>query len=186
MKSFMRCMRSATDVRRLGAGVAPLFSVWLRVTSKFSHAVPGQFADVLLGNQSPKGIRQFWDHVTSLDPWKHVGSKFAVEDFGRLVPISLHCDGAEMFRDQEYMVWSWSSLFHGESKGDPLLTKYTICVVAEAEMSDEHATCAETVSLHLALLLFAPLTFGGSCGGARRSGEGGDVVAPACGFGTRS
>lgn len=95
--------------------------------------------DLLLGNQRPEALQQFWEHVVTLDPWKHVAREFSRSDYSRLIPITLHCDGAEMYRDQEYMSWSWTAYFQGPTKGDHLLHKFPILVVSEMEMVDNAA-----------------------------------------------
>lgn len=64
---------------------------------------------------------------------------FSDEDLGKVIPISVHADGAELYTNTEYMVWSWSSCFKGFSKGDMLMTKFPFAVVYEQEMLNEKA-----------------------------------------------
>ena len=55
----------------------------------------------------------------------------------RTVPFCLHADGAEMFTNEEYFCWSWSSAFVAASAAsDILMTRYPIAIVAEREMTD--------------------------------------------------
>lgn len=67
------------------------------------------FNSVILGNMSSESRVAFWQHAGTLDPWKgNPGLKLPLD---RLLPLTLHGDGAEMFTDDEFFVYSWSSTF---------------------------------------------------------------------------
>lgn len=84
-------------------------------------------------------------HIRSLDGWKHHAALHSMsgEDTEKVVPVCLHADGAEMYRNDEFFVWSWSSAFSGLVKDD-LVTRYPICMAPEREMLDEDAPCLMT------------------------------------------
>ena len=58
-------------------------------------------------------------------------------DYESLIPITLHCDGAQFYRDDENFVWSFGSAFG--SSGfikDVLLTKFPMAIIPERFMQD--------------------------------------------------
>lgn len=98
---------------------------------------PWQFSSVLLGGFSNKAIRKFWEHVKTLEEFKHHRElhELSSEDLGVTIPCTIHGDGAEMFTNEEFFVWSWSSAFTGfGSVKDPLIQKIPIAIVAERDM----------------------------------------------------
>ena len=101
---------------------------------------PWQFKSVMLGEYSSQGVSNFWRHVKTLDAWKHhaVIHKLTDDELSHMIPCNIHGDGAEMFTDDEYFVWSWSSAFSSASlTSDVLLHRFPKAVVAEREMLDD-------------------------------------------------
>ena len=99
-----------------------------------------QFRDIFLGNLSPEGVLAFWNHVKLQEPWKHHGVLRALssEDLKRTIPFCVHSDGAEMFTNMEYQVYSWSSAFGilGMIK-DVFVQKFAIAIISCNEMLDD-------------------------------------------------
>ena len=122
-----------------------MFKVLLVCSSKgffvnvlFSLSKPWQFATLLLGNLSGAGIQEFWDHIKSQKPWQHHEVLHSLSDLSRVIPCTIHADGAELFSDTEYFVYSWGSALSMNSLfKDVLVQKYPIAIIAEREMQSE-------------------------------------------------
>ena len=101
-------------------------------------ASPYVFSSFLLGHFDGQARKAFLDHIKTLAPWKDnpVLNEDGA-DFTKIVPITLHGDGAQFYREDEFFVWSWSSAFgyKGNIK-DPLMFKYPICIIPERCMPD--------------------------------------------------
>ena len=97
----------------------------------------------MLGNFSADGVASYWEHLSALDAWKSHPVIMRTANKAELVPVTLHADGAEMFRNNEFFVYSWSSAFsaHSTMLKDPLMQKFPIAVVPEMQMQDESAAC---------------------------------------------
>ena len=55
------------------------------------------FRSIMFGNRDPREIKKFWDHVRQLAPWKdHPVLQDPSQDFGRLIALQFHADGAEI------------------------------------------------------------------------------------------
>lgn len=100
------------------------------------------FESLLLGNTNAEDIKQFWLHVRTLEPWKnHPDLQDATQDFSKLIGVQIHGDGAEMYRDSEYFVYSWSSLFAGSGlETDVMLYRFPILIVAERDIQQEEVS----------------------------------------------
>lgn len=62
-------------------------------------------------------------------------------DLRKLIGISIHGDGAEFYRAEEFFVYSWSSIFGiGGLVNDVLMYKFPIAVLAERQMLEAGAT----------------------------------------------
>lgn len=99
---------------------------------------------MLVGNYSRSSILEFWHELRTLDAYSHHPARDTADaELCRTLPICLHADGAEMYRDNEYFVWSWSSGLSsfGMSAASPdvLMHKMPICVVSEHDMLDPKA-----------------------------------------------
>lgn len=98
------------------------------------------FESLMLGCLGPQDIRNFWLHVRELEPWKdHPDLQDDSQDFSRLIGLQVHGDGAELYRDSEYFVYSWSSVFSGSQQleTDVMLNRFPLLVVAERHMQQE-------------------------------------------------
>ena len=69
----------------------------------------------LTGATCVKGFSEWWA-TASVQPYcQHLLPLLSGRDLSRCVPLVFHEDGAEVFRDAEYYIWSWRS-------GSPALT----------------------------------------------------------------
>ena len=103
-----------------------------------------QFNASMLGNNAKDDILSFWEHLKSLPEYArhellHASSQ---DDLKCMVPLCLHADGAEMFRDDEHFVTSWSSAFGaGGASRDCLVGRYPISIVAERRIQLQEEPC---------------------------------------------
>lgn len=104
------------------------------------HALSGHpfaFDSLIKGNMSDESRMCFWKHCRRLEGWRgHPALSSSPLD--RLVPITLHNDGAQMYTDDEFCVWSVASLFGSVGLvQDPLLQKFPFVIIAERHMRSE-------------------------------------------------
>lgn len=113
-----------------------IYDVWVFDCFNEPMQQPCQSNSVLFGNCGSNSVVAFWKHISTLPDWKHHEfAKSADSILAHAVPMLVHADGAEIFRDDEYFIWSWSSGLSCRSLvKDPLLTKFPIAIVAEREM----------------------------------------------------
>ncbi len=82
---------------------------------------------IIFGPSGPAGLAPFWEAANKDPRWK---DPFAVKIEGpmmaKTIPLSWHCDGAEIHRDTEYYIWSWGTMM---AHGSALDTKIPIAVV---------------------------------------------------------
>lgn len=94
----------------------------------------------MLGNLSDRSIRRFWEHVREQGPWAEHEGLQGNYDFARLIPFNAHADGAAMYTNAEFFVWSWTSGFSsGSMLKDVLVNRFPISIVSEFQMEDEQA-----------------------------------------------
>jgi hypothetical protein len=68
-----------------------------------------QTAVSLTGPGGVAGLRRWWEQALS-QPWcADLVPLLAHRDLGKCVPLVFHEDGAEMYRNAEFYVWSWRS-----------------------------------------------------------------------------
>ncbi|CAL1142427.1 unnamed protein product [Cladocopium goreaui] len=92
------------------------------------------FESVLLGHLPDDARKAFWKHVSGLEPWKH-HPVINQGSWERLVGIHIHDDGCEFYKEDEYFVWSWSSIFAtAGSIKDVLMFRFPIAVIPERWM----------------------------------------------------
>ena len=96
------------------------------------------FESVFLGHLSDEARTAFWEHVSTLEPWK--GHPIIKQgNWKRLLGIHIHGDGCEFYREDEYFVWSWSSIFSTSgSIQDVLISRFPIAVIPERWMKQKH------------------------------------------------
>jgi len=95
----------------------------------------------MMGENNEQGILQFWNHIKTCEAWRLHTTLHSMCDqqLGKCIPCAIFADGAEMFRDDEFFVWSWSSAFSTTSLvTDVLLHRFPIALVAEREMLDDN------------------------------------------------
>lgn len=97
----------------------------------------------MCGGNNGESIQKFWQHVKTLDSFKHHGLLHGCtnDDLKKVVPFCVHGDGAEMYRDDEHFIVSWSSAFSGGAYRDCLTCRFPISIVAERNMSNETDLC---------------------------------------------
>ena len=96
------------------------------------------FQSIMMGNRYPKDVAAFWKHVRTLDPWsKHPDLQDSSQDFGKLVGLQFHGDGAEIYRDDEFFCYSFSSIFAGGLVNDVMLYRFPVLLVAERHMQQD-------------------------------------------------
>lgn len=100
---------------------------------------PLAFASLMLGNTSSDSRLKFWQHVKQLKPWaQHPIFEEDAVPLSSVIPLCIHGDGANMFREQDVFVYSFSSLFG--SLGlleDVLLFKFPLCMIPEFHMRSD-------------------------------------------------
>lgn len=97
----------------------------------------------MLGNMSPRAIMQFWEHCKKVTPWStHPHLQDPGINMEKLIGVVIHGDGAEVFRDDEFFIYSFSSIFvSSHSAPDPLMQKYPIAVLPERDMAQTKSRC---------------------------------------------
>ncbi|CAK9052682.1 Uncharacterized protein SCF082_LOCUS28789 [Durusdinium trenchii] len=81
----------------------------------------------------------FWEHAKTLAPWRdHPVLRSCAPE--RLIPLTIHGDGAQFFRDDEHYVYSISSLFGCNGCiQTSLLSKFPIAIIPERWMRSSRA-----------------------------------------------
>lgn len=103
------------------------------VLDAIAHSSPSVLHSGMLGDLSSDARTAFWGHVSRLEPWRdHPTIKN--NQWDQLVGISIHGDGCEIYREDEFFVWSWSSIFVSPSLTDVLIRRYPIAVIPERQM----------------------------------------------------
>ncbi|CAK9111988.1 Nipped-B-like protein B [Durusdinium trenchii] len=94
------------------------------------------FNSIFLGNISESGRVGFWRHAQNLAPWRnHPCFEQENVSLASLVPLTVHGDGAQFFRDDEHYVYSISSLFGCNGCiQTTLLSKFPIAIIPERWM----------------------------------------------------
>lgn len=100
------------------------------------------FDSLILGNTSSASRQGFWDHVKTLMPWKNHPIFAHCEDndipLHKVVPLTIHGDGAQMFSEQDVFVFSISSFWGCTGiLEDVLLHKLPLCMIPEAHMRSD-------------------------------------------------
>jgi hypothetical protein len=78
------------------------------------QAGPLQRMVSLFGEEGADGLAEFWTHSLPL-PWAqaHPGLAAMRADPANMMektfPVRVHCDGAEVFRNNEFFIWDWGS-----------------------------------------------------------------------------
>lgn len=90
----------------------------------------------MLGHSEPSARRAFFNHLKRCEPWSnHPVLCNPDVNLEKLVPFTIHADGAQFYRDDEFMVWSFASAF-GQlgTVRDVLIYKFPIAIIPERWM----------------------------------------------------
>ena len=92
------------------------------------HGVGGdQFRLSFLGDAGPEGVADYWSQY-AMSMEHHVCVEHGPER-GSFIPVFIHSDGGEVYNNEEYSIWSWSSaLVSGVNTWD---MKQFICMLPE-------------------------------------------------------
>ena len=102
-----------------------------------SQSFPWQLFQTMLGNQSPDAINKFWEHVEKTAEMTAHPALSICCDKSMLVPLLVHFDGTEMYRNCEYNVWSIGSAFSVMQQLDCLDTCFITCILPFSAMEEK-------------------------------------------------
>ena len=98
------------------------------------------FDSVMCGNLSDSARCSFWNHLRTLKPWQRHPSLADGNGFERLLGFTFHMDGAQMYNEDEFVVWSFSSCFSESGLiRDVLAFQYPFCVIPHRHMRTPQA-----------------------------------------------
>ena len=106
-------------------------------------ASPYVWSSVMLGHLDGRARKSFFEHLQTLPPWE--GHPAFQEpnnvDYEHLIPLCIHADGAQFYRNDENFVWSISRAFgvKGSIK-DVMMVKYPVAIIPERFMRDAHVS----------------------------------------------
>lgn len=103
------------------------------VLDAIADSSPSVLQSAMLGDLSSDARTTFWEHVSRLEPWRD-HPIIQNSQWDQLVGISIHGDGCEIYREDEFFVWSWSSIFVSPLLKDVLIRRYSIAVIPERQM----------------------------------------------------
>ena len=122
--------------------------------SEVHRAGRQQFTQSFLGEHTAEQVRDFWDSASRCPEWQgHPALMDSTIAREKLIPITIHFDGAEFYRNCEYNVWSMSSPL---SKAQPIDSRFVLLVLPEHHMAGRgvreavHAAVAKVVAWSLA------------------------------------
>ena len=102
---------------------------------------PFAFKSLLAGNMDPSSIEQFWRHCQRLDPWSHHPIFSGGYPLDKMIPLTIHGDGAQFYGEDEMFTFSISSLFAPSGLiQDILLYKFPFLIIPERYMRSESVT----------------------------------------------
>lgn len=106
------------------------------VLDALARSSPFAFGSILLGNLDDSTRIAFFEHLSHLEPYKNHPVILAEKGkWDKLIGCCIHGDGAQMYREDEFFVWSWGSVFGASGCiHDVLLSKWPIAVVPERYM----------------------------------------------------
>lgn len=96
----------------------------------------------MLGNLDSNSRITFWKHLATCKPWKcHPALHRNDVSYDKLVGFTIHADGAQMYSDDEFFVYSISSVFSSEGcTKDILLVKIPLAIIPERQMRSKDVT----------------------------------------------
>ncbi|CAL1130606.1 unnamed protein product [Cladocopium goreaui] len=98
----------------------------------------------MLGNLDSNSRITFWKHLATCKPWKcHPALHRNDVSYDKLVGFTIHADGAQMYSDDEFFVYSISSVFSSEGcTKDILLVKIPLAIIPERQMRSKDVRAA--------------------------------------------
>ena len=109
------------------------------VLHALSNASSFAFESITLGNLNDKARVGFWKHIRTCEPWRDHPSLQHGSPLSRLIGFTYHGDGAQFYREDEFFVWSFASVFGGQgSIKDVLLYRFPLCIIPERFMKSHH------------------------------------------------
>lgn len=114
---------------------------------------PCQFGLSMLGHHTPAAIKEFWKHLQRFSP-AEVKDHPALQNckLSNMIPLLIHFDGAEMYKNSEYNIWSFSSALSSLLDVDCLQTQFMCCIIPQCAMEHKQAcyriACAFMYELH--------------------------------------
>lgn len=112
-------------------GYVFLYPNWLQKTVRCC-----EFAAIMLGNNSAASIAKFRSHMKTLQQFSDNAllMRASPMELASLIPMSVHADGAEMYRNDEFFIYSWSSAFaYGGIHSNCLVARFPIAIIAERQ-----------------------------------------------------
>ena len=124
------------------------------VLDALARSTPFAFSNLVLGQLEDAARVCFWEHIRAQEPWCRHPALDGSVPLKKLVPICIHADGAQFYRDDEYFVYSWSSAFGpmGTIK-DTLITKFPLAIIPERQMKSPDVPWSSKILLHKVLVL---------------------------------
>jgi len=123
------------------------------------------FDSIILGNLSEEARVKFWEHCKTKDAWKtHPVLNDPSYCPKNLIPWSVHCDGAQMYREDEYCVFSISSVFSNVGLiQDVLAVKFPCAILPEKHMRSPNAPSFKWKVFYLCKISFRVLVQFSNC-----------------------
>jgi hypothetical protein len=90
-------------------------------------------ADICLGKTERSEVRRFWQHCKSLQEYRDHGG-LQNGSLAEITPLIFHVDGAEVYKNAEFYIYSWSTPF---ADGDVIDSKHLICLIPYEIMRDD-------------------------------------------------
>ena len=101
----------------------------------------------MLGYHNGDAINAFWQHARECEEWKdHPVWQERNLDMSSLVPLFLHHDGAEMYRNTEFHVISLSSFLSTLLVCDVSDKKFALAILPHEEMTDRKVGSKEILT----------------------------------------
>jgi len=119
-------------------------------------AGPLQFAVALLGGGAEENLTTFWEAAGRSDIFKdHPVLRESLGQLCFMIPILLFYDGADIFRDKEFLWWLWSSAVSDSNDWDcefPLLCIDHACIRSAETLRLVMKRVTEWIKWNLAIL----------------------------------
>lgn len=102
-----------------------------------THAAgPPNFIHSLLGPDGKDGVMSFWHHAQSVE-WLRGHPALEEGDPSKLIPLVTHVDGAEIYQNSEYVLWSMQALL---SQGSAYDVKFPLVLLRHFHIRGKRAS----------------------------------------------